>query len=62
MAPEGWLLDANRIMRQICHFDSDEGDEFFSKMNLFEMAPFNWRTFTNPIPLGPWFSCVISTP
>lgn len=40
-SPEGWLLDANRIMRQICHFDSDEGDEFFSKMNLFEMAPFN---------------------
>lgn len=40
-SPEGWLLDANRIMRQICHFDSDEGDEFFSKTNLFEIAPFN---------------------
>ena len=40
-SPDGWLLDANRIMRKICHFDSDEGDEFFSKMNLFDMSPFN---------------------
>ena len=40
-SPEGWLLDANRIMRQICHFDSDTGDEFFSKVNLFYMMPFN---------------------
>ena len=39
--PEGWLMDANRIMRQICNFDSDEGDEFFSKVNLFDMTPFN---------------------
>ena len=39
--PDGWLLDANRIMRKICNFDSDTGDEFFSKMNLFEMPPFN---------------------
>ena len=39
--PDGWLLDANRIMRNICHFDSDEGDEFFSRMNLFDMMPFN---------------------
>ena len=40
-SPEGWLLDANRIMRQICNFDSDSGDEFFSKVNLFDMSPFN---------------------
>ena len=40
-SPEGWLLDANKMMRQICHFDSDEGDAYFSKMNLFDMAPFN---------------------
>ena len=39
--PDGWLLDANRIMRKICNFDSDSGDEFFSKMNLFDMPPFN---------------------
>ena len=39
--PDGWLVDANRIMRRICNFDSDEGDEFFSKMNLFDMMPFN---------------------
>ena len=40
-SPEGWLLDANKMMREICHFDSDEGDAFFSKVNLFDMAPFN---------------------
>ena len=38
--PDGWLLDANKIMREICHFDSDDGDAFFSQANLFEMSPF----------------------
>ena len=40
-SPEGWLLDANKMMRDICHFDSDVGDAFFSKVNLFDVAPFN---------------------
>ena len=40
-SPEGWLIVANKMMREICHFDSDEGDAYFSKMNLFDMAPFN---------------------
>ena len=40
-SPDGWLLDANRIMRKICNFDSDSSDEFFSKINLFEIHPFN---------------------
>ena len=39
--PDGWLIDANRIMRKICHFDSDTGDAFFSKVNLFDITPFN---------------------
>ena len=39
--PDGRLLDANRIMRKICNFDSDTGDAFFSKVNLFDMTPFN---------------------
>ena len=39
--PDGWLVDANRIMRQICNFDSDTGDDFFSKVNLYDMTPFN---------------------
>ena len=39
--PDGWLMDANRIMRRICNFDSDTGDQFFSKVNLFDMTPFN---------------------
>ena len=38
---DGWLLDANRNMREICHFDSEDSDAFFSKANLFDMAPFN---------------------
>ena len=40
-SPEGWLLNANKMMRDICHFDSDVGDAFFSKVNLFDIAPFN---------------------
>ena len=40
-SPEGWLLAANKMMRDICHFDSESGDAFFSKVNLFDIAPFN---------------------
>ena len=39
--PEGWLLDANKEMRDICHFDSDTWDEHFSTTNLFDAMPFN---------------------
>ena len=39
--PEGKLLDANKAMRRICNFDSEEGDAFFSNANLFDVAPFN---------------------
>ena len=39
--PDGWLVDANRIMRKICNFDSESTDDFFSKMNLYDMTPFN---------------------
>ena len=38
--PDGWLLDANKQMRTICNFDSENGDEYFSNANLFEAAPF----------------------
>ena len=38
--PDGWLIDANKNMREICHFDSDDGDAFFSHVNLFDMSPF----------------------
>ena len=40
-SPDGWLLNSNAIMRQICHFDSEEGDAHFSNTNLFDAAPFN---------------------
>lgn len=39
--PEGKLLDANKAMRRICNFDSEEGDAFFSNANLFDLPPFN---------------------
>ena len=38
--PDGWLLDSNKLMREICHFDTDEGDQFFSSTNMFELSPF----------------------
>lgn len=38
---DGLLLDANKEMRDICHFDSDTWDEYFSTMNLFDAMPFN---------------------
>ena len=34
-------MDANRIMRKICHFDSETTDDFFSNTNLFDVMPFN---------------------
>ena len=40
-SPDGWLLDANKEMRDICHFDSDTFDEHFSNTNLFDAMPFN---------------------
>ena len=39
--PDGWLLDSNKIMRELCHFDTDESDEFFYTFNLFDLPPFN---------------------
>ena len=39
--PDGYLIDANKVMRDICHFDSDEGDEFFYKNCMFDLPPFN---------------------
>lgn len=38
--PDGWLLNSNKMMREICHFDSEEDDTFFSNMNLFDLSPF----------------------
>ena len=39
--PDGRLIDANRIMRKICNFDSDNFDAYFYKANLFDVMPFN---------------------
>lgn len=47
--PEGKLLDANKTMRKICNFDSEEGDAFFSNANLFDMSPFSEHINKNDI-------------
>jgi len=38
--PDGWLLDSNKMMRDICNFDSDDYDAYFSETNLFDQSPF----------------------
>ena len=40
-SPQGRLLDANKGMRDICHFDSDVDDAFFSNTSMFDLPPFN---------------------
>lgn len=47
--PDGWLLDANKKMREICNFDSEEGDGYFSKANLFETSPFREHVNKNHV-------------
>ena len=37
---KGWLIDTNQMMRDICHFDSEEYDGHFSETNLFDDSPF----------------------
>ena len=53
--PEGWLLASNKMMREICHFENDEYDDFFSKTNLFELSPF--RECCNPEHLEELWIC-----
>ena len=40
-SPDGWLLDSNKIMREVCHFDTDDSDAFFYQNNLFDLPPFS---------------------
>lgn len=47
--PDGWLLDANKEMREICKFDNEEGDEYFSNANLFETSPFREHVNKNNV-------------
>ena len=39
--PDGYLLDANKMMREICHFDIEENDVYFAQTCLFDLPPFN---------------------
>lgn len=56
--PDGWLIDANKIMREICHFDTSETDEYFSKANFFDMSPF--RECTDPDNIEELWICTQS--
>jgi PAS domain-containing protein len=40
-SPDGYLLGANKIMREICHFDNEVNDEFFSQTRIFDLPPFS---------------------
>lgn len=53
--PDGWLLDANKHMRKICNFDSEDSDGFFSNTNLFEVSPF--REFINKNHVEEFWVC-----
>lgn len=55
---DGWLMTANAEMRRICHFDSEESDAFFSKMNLFEMSPFD--EVLDPHDVQEYWACSLS--
>lgn len=56
--PDGCLIDANKMMRDICHFDSEGYDEYFSKTNLFETSPF--RECCDPANLQELWICTQS--
>ena len=38
-SPDGFLIDSNRRLREICHFESDD-DPFWYSLNLFDTHPF----------------------
>jgi len=47
--PEGWLIETNKMMRDICHFDSEEKDAYFSNTNLFDSSPFRENVDKNNV-------------
>lgn len=46
---DGWLIDANKKMRELCHFDSDDYDTYFSNTNLFDATPFHENVDRNHV-------------
>ena len=46
---DGWLIDANKKMRELCHFDSDDYDTYFSNTNLFDAPPFHENVDRNHV-------------
>ncbi len=47
--PDGWLIDANKKMREMCNFDNENYDGFFSEINLFDTSPFRENIDKNNI-------------
>ena len=46
---DGWLIDANKKMRELCHFDNDDYDSYFSNTNLFDASPFHENVDKNHV-------------
>ncbi len=46
---DGWLIDANKKMRELCHFDSEDYDSYFSNTNLFDATPFHENVDRNHV-------------
>ena len=47
-SPEGYLIDSNRRLREICHFESVD-DPFWYSLNLFDSHPFQGNVDRNNI-------------
>ena len=46
---DGWLIDANKRMRELCHFDREDYDTYFSNTNLFDAPPFHENVDRNHV-------------
>ena len=46
---DGWLIDANSKMREICNFDDKRNAEFFLNSNLFDLQPFRDHVSKNNV-------------
>lgn len=46
---DGWLIETNKMMRDICHFDNEEKDAYFSNTNLFDSSPFRENVDKNNV-------------
>lgn len=52
---DGWLIDANSKMREICNFGAEGRAEYFLRSNLFELQPF--RDHVNKNNVEEFWAC-----